>query len=544
MIKRLLIILIWLIAVPCYGATYYLDSAATEAGCAGISADPCKELDHIEDDAWSSGDKVLLKCGGTWSKSAGDWGSVTDQATIENDTNLTVGAYYLDGATPREVDGSTYKCSDVPAANPIIDGDVDTASCADVTYWGAIKILGGSTGITLQDIKFTRSYNGIYVRQEAGNSSAISDITIQRVQVDDVCLTGISVTPNPASDDDVSNITISDSTVTNTHIKFSGGASGWGCAIKCGAADSCTFTRNIVGQTYGEGICFHTEADDGVASYNLVYNTDSAGIYISSSDNVVVKNNYVIHGDSDWDNGGGRVNAGLGFGSEGDTTSDITDNSNCYFIGNVVIGYGSGFRATDGQDDADTSTGMNYVVNNTFIDNDYNYSLSPGADVEYEVTFQNNLSVVNDTSNSSHALPTAAPPAGYTFSGNGWDTSEAVDTDYCTATNCNDGTDVTGDPDLVDPIACDANGWRGCSPYTEPDWGDAALGASSAFKDNATDLGTGSSYLLLNANSEWPDSVNTLNPDTYGWSFGSYAYGATPVPLYPIQGAAGNFKYN
>jgi len=559
--KRFIIsIILLMIAVPCWGATHYIsESTGAESAQNGeSSAAPWQQLDHIEDHGWASGDKVLLMCGDTWSKSAGDWGSVGDRIYITNETNLTIGAYYLDGATPREVDGVTYKCSDDSTVDPIIDGNV-SSGWGTSTYDAILWVDSGTTGLVIQDVQLKNYYRGVSIRQITSESTAISDITIQRCNFDNFGLGWIYIEPQPTGTDypydNISDITIQDNTMTKAQLSYPEGASGWGNCIKIYTADNVIVRRNIMGQCSGELVNFKMEADDGECYDNIGWDVDGGTFKVVNSDNVSVHHNFAIHtGDATYSY---RSRAGLTMSSESDdytvASAAVTDPSNNKFYSNVVAGYMIGIWINDGQDDADSGSATNYVYNNTFIDcgngassNGGTYRLpTPGDVLEFEVEIANNLSVINDITNGEH-YAYADVNSNITFAGNGWDESDPTDTSYCTSSDCDDGTDVTGDPDLVDPAACGTS-WRGCAAYDTPLPGDAALGASSDFIGVGADLGLGSSYLGLNPNSEWVDDVNTLNQDTYTpWEMGAYVYTAPGpvVPTYPLQGAAGNFKYN
>jgi hypothetical protein len=175
---------------------------------------------------------------------------------------------------------------------------------------------------------------------------------------------------------------------------------------------------------------------------------------------------------------------------------------------------------TNGQKDDDTGSVPNLVYNNIFIDNENNYALWDGGIAEMTIEFRNNLSVVNDTVNSNH-VANLNPTSDYLWLGNGWDNSEAVDSDY---THVND---VVGDPAIVNPTPC-VDGWYQCSRHDIPSWGDAAHTAASDFLDNAQALSD--TYRFgLGPSSAWPGEVVTRdqNSNGSGWEFGAYVYPGT-----------------
>ena len=533
--KRFLIIAILLVAVPCWGADYtrYIsESTGSEANDGTSNAQAWKELDHIEDDAHGASDTYiyLLLCGDVWSKAAGDWGNVGDSILIDGDANITVGAYYMDGGTPRTVDGSTYIC---PGDKPKIDGE-KVAFPTD-SFDSQFRIQGESSYITIQDVWLTNYDRGVQILPVNGTTDDQTYITLTRIQTNNMAREGIY--QGYKTTGTASYVTVSYCEIYDSELAFPAGAGGWGQALSFHYGDNITINNNIVGRSYGEGIMVSENVNTADIYNNLVYNTDSVGIYSIMSHYVNIYNNYVIHSDSSYDNGGGRSNTGIGFGPEHDTDNvAFVETSGNVIRSNVVIGYDNCFGTSGGGDDADTwedgPGGVNYVINNTFIDCDRSFSLY-GTD--NGATFQNNLFVINTPAITAFTLNTS-PPYGYVFSGNGWDESEARDTDFCTSGDCTTSGDVTGDPDLVDPTPCDTN-WRECTLWNTPSWGDAALGASSDFLGNATDLGAEASYPMLAAESDWPLSVVTENQTNGAWNFGAYE-AAAASPTAPWSGVS------
>ena len=550
--KRFLIIAILLIAVPCYGATHYISEStgAEDAQNGESSAAPWRELDHIEAHALNSGDKVLLMCGDTWSLSAGDWGTLDTTGVIYlvDKPGITIGAYYLDGATPREVDGVTYYCTDAaagPSVNPIIDGDVTDFSAGEAlpTDTPVLRVARGCDDFILQDVTFQNYYVGPWFGEENGIVGDLDNVLVTRCTFNNFSKAGIQIHPYYTKEYSqsmpVTNIVFSFNTITNTQMSmqkpYPGWDSDWGNAVKVSGFDGFTFNNNIVGDGWGEGLSSNRTCFRANVYENVFYNTSSVAIYPSGGHEWDIYHNYVISYDDSYNIQGGRTFGGMGMGGEGDIDTGGIDASGNKFHNNVVIGYLSCYTQTDGTVDGDTSddgSGNNLVYNNTFIDCGRSYRLtSAGSTDQKKTTFQNNLAVVNNPTGCGSGddsactfFSTSTKNSAYTFLGNGWDSSISTDSDFCTDSDCNDGTDVTGDPALINPEPC-TDDWRDCPAWNTPDGGDAALGANSDFIGVGADLGLGSSYLGLNPNSEWPDSVNTLNQDTYPpWEMGAYVY--------------------
>jgi len=516
--KRILFITLLILLLPtwAWAATYYISESTGADVNAGSFAAPWKTLDKIQTGI-TTGDKGLLLCGDTWDYSDGDWGAGKTETLIVA-SNVTIGAYYNDGGAV-EVD-ATHPASD-HGGKPLIEGDVTDHTGSVSTWFCAFRIPANRSGITINDIKVQNYYRGFGIYQTTGYPGAISDITLNRCDVNNVSHAGIHVSTVPSNQNNISDITITGCALTLTQMYFDH-LGGWGSALSMQYADNYVIANNTVGQSHGEGISVWGGADHGEIYNNLVYETASVGIYISCCHDVNVHHNYVIGTTSaTWSYSGyGKTRAGIGFGGETDNYGFI-DSSGCVFQYNIVSGRTLGFSITDPHNDSDDTSdggyGTNYVYNNLFIDNYRNYWLYPTDGGELTVTFQNNLSVINDTASCNH-IDNTSPSASYTWLGNGWDNSEAVDSDYTHA------NDVSGDPDLVDPAPC-TGGWYQCATIAPiiANFGAAAHGASSAFINTAQDLGD--AYQVgLGAASEWPDSVLTLNQRT-NWEIGPFVFG-------------------
>ena len=97
--KRIILLtflMLCLLPVWAGATTYYVSQSGGDDGNNGTAIGTAwKELDVIEDKALSAGDKVLLLCGDTWSRTAGDWGA--GETVIWINDNITIGAYMADG---------------------------------------------------------------------------------------------------------------------------------------------------------------------------------------------------------------------------------------------------------------------------------------------------------------------------------------------------------------------------------------------------------------------------------------------------------------
>ena len=520
--KRILltltILLILLLPVSWAGAaTYYVsESTGNDITGDGSYATPWQSIYKVESTVTGDGDKVLFLCGDTWSQTGGDW----DGEFKIDWTNAIIGAYY---AGPTEVD-ATHPC---PGNCPIIDGEITDFSGA-VVWTPVFSIYHSGTGATIQDIQVQNYYQGIYVYADTG--STVNDGTIQRCTINNMGEAGIILYDNHWLGDNISGWTIDSNTISNTQQYHCDGDGGYGGTIVLRHADNNTITRNTVSSGCGEGIDCWLDSDNNEVAYNYVYDHSSCGIYLSSSDDNLVHHNFVINTASTNIAFNGKRGTGFGLGAEGDSASASECSGNMFYY-NVAIGCYAGFTTNDGVNDSDTSTAINYVYNNTFIDNVNNFLFFNYDDAELWVTIENNLSVVNDNAICSHnggVEPGTGGCANIIFLGTGWDTNNE---NPAAGDGWIGAYDVSGDPDLVNPTPC-TSGWYQCANIAATTFSDAAHGTSSAFIDTGQNLGITYSN-GLDATGSWPDSVLTLNQNDYGsgWDIGAFVYqgeGETP----------------
>lgn len=506
-----------LLSWPAIATTYYVAESSGDDGNTGLSHDQAwRELDALEDHTFAPGDKVLFLCGDVWNRAEGDWGSGETDIAIGDVSDLTIGAYYLDGATPREVDGTSATC---PGDKPVFDGNVTSHSGGmSSPYFSALRITANSDHVSVQDIKVQNYHAGFQARARDGNPGPITNGVFRRLETYNTGRYGIALDSNPRSADNVSGWTVAQCKIIRSYMAFEG-EGGWGIALSLKHADDYEVYGNEVGQTHGEGIAGWGGADRGEIYDNLVYETGSVSIYLSCCHDVNVHHNYVAGTtDAYWKQGLGRTLGGIGFGGETDEMGYV-DSSGCVFHNNVVFGRDAGgFSVTDANDDSDTTAdggyGTNYVYANTFIDNDANFWMWNNDGGELTITFANNLSIVNDTANSVHVSANLGPH--FTWLGNGWDESTAV------AAGATHADDVIGDPAIVNEAPCPA-GWNQCPSHDVPSWGDAALSSGSDFIDRAPALadeyGQG-----LDPASGWPGAVIHRPQASYGagWEYGAY----------------------
>jgi len=236
MIKRPLILLILLVAVPCWGATIYIDPTVGDGGV-GTLGDPFNEWTDVSGGAgFVRGNTYLQKCGTTYS------GTLSITTAASDDDTIIISAYNPEDDSSevgQEVFGAT--CSG-GSAKPIIqdtdklgnavtvvadyiefnsihikDGDISLNLKGDYNYTQYCEISGGRGGIRVglggsQSDNVYIGYN--YIHTDWGHDpvlddtdgiqfSSVDDSIIEYNVIDDYAHSGINISTLGAEDNEV-----------------------------------------------------------------------------------------------------------------------------------------------------------------------------------------------------------------------------------------------------------------------------------------------------------------------------------------------------
>jgi parallel beta-helix repeat protein len=247
-----IVIVLLLMHVPTWGATYYVDATGGNDSNAGTAANSAwKTISKINNSSFSAGDQVLFKSGEVWREQL----TVPSSGSVGNP--ITFGKYGT-GALPK-IDGNGSRTRTV--------------------------LVNGISFVTISDIQFTGSATSTQGSVYIYNSN---HVILDRLLVDsNVGFAGIYIEGTGGSN------TVSNSTVHNT----THATSDRGCGIIVdGPAGSNTITNNTIYSNSAAGIklAMFTATSSNTISGNTIYLNGASGISINSScANNIVQNNRV-----------------------------------------------------------------------------------------------------------------------------------------------------------------------------------------------------------------------------------------------------------
>ena len=247
-----LAIVLLLMYVPAWGATYYVDATAGNDSNVGTATNYAwKSIYKVNTSSFSAGDQILFKSGEVWRE------QLTVPSSGSAGNPITFGKYGA-GALPK-IDGSGSRTRTL--------------------------LVNGISYVAISDIQFTGSATSIQGSVYVYNSN---HIILDRISVDsNIGFAGIFIEGTGGS-----NI-VSNSTVHNT----THATSDRGCGILVdGTAGSNTITNNTIYSNSAAGIklAMYTATNNNTISGNTVYLNGGAGISIHTScANNIVQNNRV-----------------------------------------------------------------------------------------------------------------------------------------------------------------------------------------------------------------------------------------------------------
>ena len=558
MIKRLLILLALLIAVPCSGATYsfyFSDDATGNAagtdtavdithcqGPAGTAGGTCKTLAHAQ---------VMV-----------DFADVADTVTLYFDRTDTW-TYDSAQVSITEVYGIKVEADDPvvnidaygAGAKPKFDGLVGEAGYED---WADVPDHDATNGpkkwnkffwfwkanCSVKNIEISRVYgNGIEFKNGGADS-----FTVSNCDINNFGNTGVDSNLGVGEGFVGENSVVEYCTIhTGQQLWLYEKMSGWGGAISFNGGElyqNNTVRYNIVYDIYGEGI----NLVSGTTEYNIVGDTYSSAIDLSTFDGLsgtnICRYNLIIH--SDWETSvydsvnstGIRIYDERPGGDNSDGTFDI--------YGNIVINKNFGIWMFMAEDEGNQFA-LVKVYNNLIVDShNSNIRLTDPEDFAAGYIY-NNASILYHQTDATHVSDgDTLPHVNWTISNNAYWTdggSPTVDANWQT-------NYIITDPLLPgEALAVNWDGQTGATYFSDikytthlyPTAG-ALIQAGLDHAFEQTFLTTGTDFTnVLSGHSAFVRAEQHLTlPDIGPWARGA----AEAVPLYPFQGAAGNFKYN
>lgn len=465
MIKNLLIFILLLPSL-CGAATFYVKEDGNDALSGTSDATAWKTINKVNGYPFGPGDDVYFKCDDTWTNER----VIIDWSGTAGDS-VTIGAYYGSGTIG------------VSGAKPTISG---TQNSYPPKWTGLVEVTGDY--VEVKNLSVTNS-DGYGVHFSGANNSTADAVDVNWTD------TGGIVAQNG------SYITVKNSTVTAAGQAFEQDSSAtWGAAIAFSSSPNGTVQNCKVHENYGEGINFHTNSDDGLAEYNLVYDNRAVQMYIDGNSGCAYRYN-LIYGttntefhrygafssngifvaDEQWDgdqNSGNNTvhNNFVANCYRGIFVGNNVDATNLLFYNNTIVGCGTGLG----------------LLSNTFS----------GCE------FKNNI-ILGDVSTSyMYTGPTS--PSGFTADYNYWSLAGGL-------AGANDASGYLGLSKMT--------GWNSITAgsITVTDFG---LASGSVAINAGDDLGASYDDAIDTANTDYtasPPSVTTLDQDNYGagWEIGA-----------------------
>jgi hypothetical protein len=384
-------------------ATYYVRNGGSDSADGRSHGTAWASLNQVNNFSFASGDQVLFYEGHRWvGQVTVDWGGTSSAPAV-------LGAYYLDGSTPK---------AGFRSAAPIIDGEDRLPS----SRYGALVT------VTANNVRV----ENLRVMNSEGRGIAI-------VQVNAIEVIGCSV--SNTSGGGIHFLGSQGSRAENNFVTEAGigareGYSTWGASIEIVKSTSTVVRRNTVSEVYGEGINAHSGSQYTLIEQNKLFGVRAVGIYSDGAPDTTIRRNIVVGtANSAWWRSGSSVGAGIALNNEayhypigGGSQSVSVQSKRAKVYGNLVS-YTSTGLAIWGQGLPETSYDGVMIYNNTFVDNNTQVSMNnkpkPGAQ------FMNNILLslssgtkdvegteLNGMTAKNNYFSQGNPGGGYVHSGN------------------------------------------------------------------------------------------------------------------------------
>ena len=329
-------------------ATYYVRNGGSDSADGRSHATAWASLNKINSFAFAAGDSVLLQEGSRFvGQIKVDWAGTATQKAV-------VGAYYLDGSTPRR----GYR-----TARPIIDGE-------DRIPTGRYDSL-----VTVAGVDYVRIEN-LQVMNSEGRAIGVSDSDQSEVvgcSVHNIYVNGIHFlrSPRPLAENNF---------VTRQGVGYAEDGANWGAAIEFIDSPDGVMRGNTISEVFGEGLNAHTGSNRTLIERNYVFGVRAVGIYLDSSRDITVRRNIVVGtATSTYWRSGTAVGSGIVLNNEsyhypvGGGSLDLSVQSKGAKIYGNLVAYTNTGIAFWGQL-AESSFDGSLVYNNTLVDNNVQFA--------------------------------------------------------------------------------------------------------------------------------------------------------------------------
>ena len=354
----------FLCATSSEAATYYVRNGGSDSADGRSHATAWASLDKVNSFSFAAGDQVLLHEGHRWV------GLLTIDWAGTSSAHAVVGAYYLDGSTPKR----GYRTE-----LPIIDGEDRIPSGSQYTALVSVR----ANRVRLENLRIRNSEGrGISVYQ-------VSDAEIIGCTVSNIYGGGIHIYEAQGS-------RAENNFVTRDNIGWTQGNSDWGASIAIVESTSTVVRNNTVSEVWGEGINAHSGSQYTLIEKNRLFGVRAVAIYSDAAPDTTIRRNLIVGtATSTWWRSGNSVGAGIALNNEayhypvgGGSQSPSVQTKRAKVYGNLVA-YTSSGLAFWGQGLPETSYDGVLIYNNTFVDNNIQVSINslpkPGAQ------FMNNI---------------------------------------------------------------------------------------------------------------------------------------------------------
>jgi parallel beta-helix repeat protein len=363
-IKTILPMLAFAWAGTSQAATYYVRNGGNDSADGRTHATAWASINKVNGYAFAAGDSVLFQEGSRFvnQKLRVDWGGTATQRAI-------VGAYYLDGSTPRR----GYR-----TARPTIDGE----DRIPTSHYDGLVIVAGVDRVRIENLQ---------VMNSEGRGIGISDSDESEVvgsSVRNTYSNGIHFLRSPRS-------LAENNFVTGQGVGNREDGAPWGSSIEFVASPDGVIRNNVVSEVFGEALNAHSGSDRTLIERNYVFGARAVGIYVDSSADVTVRRNIVVGTtNSTYWRSGSSVGAGIAVNNElyhypegGGSLSTSVQAKRAKIYGNLVAYTSTGLTLWGNL--SSTSFDGTLIYNNTFVDN--NIQVNMGVKPTPSSKFINNI---------------------------------------------------------------------------------------------------------------------------------------------------------
>jgi hypothetical protein len=354
----------FLCATASEAATYYVRNGGSDSANGLSHGTAWATLDKVNGFSFAPGDQVLLYEGHRWV------GALTVDWPGTSSAPAVVGAYYLDGSTPRR---------GFRTAAPIIDGEDRIPS----GRYGALVSVKANR-VRVENLRVLNSEGrGISVAE-------VSDAEIIGCSLSNIYGGGIHFLRTQGS-------RAENNVVTRSDIGFSQGTQDdWSAGIGIVASASTVVRNNTVHEVWGEGINANHGSRYTLIEQNRLFGVRAVGIYSDASPDTTIRRNTIVGtANSSYWRGGNSVGAGIALNNEayhypvgGGTLSTSVQSNRAKIYGNLVAYTNYGI-ALWGAGLPETSFDGVLIYNNTFVDNNIQAQIS--AEPKPGAQFMNNV---------------------------------------------------------------------------------------------------------------------------------------------------------